>query len=378
MIDLDDVQAAARRLDGVAHRTPVFTSRTLDGLVGASVAPEGRVLPARRRVQVPRRVQQDRVAAGAPRTARRARVLVRQPCAGGRDRGAACSDAATILMPEDAPTAKADATRGYGADVVTYDRWTESREEIGARLAEERGLELVKPYDDPLVMAGQGTTALELLADVKGLDVLVTPVGGGGLIAGCSTVARALSPEMRIVGVEPEAGDDTATLVRNGRARPIDVPRTIADGLQTTEPGELTFAVNRRARRRDRHRERRPDRRRDGVPLRPDEARRRAERSSRRRGAAGRPDRAVRGSESCSQAETSERRASPSSCAATEKPARRTSTTVRSAAATSASPPGICPSTQPVSTSSMPRRTRPQRARVEVGAELAAPPGRAR
>ena len=148
-------------------------------------------------------------------------------------------------MPEDAPTAKADATRGYGADVVTYDRWTESREEIGARLAEERGLTLVKPYDDPLVMAGQGTTALELLADVKGLDVLVAPVGGGGLIAGCSTVARALAPEMRVVGVEPEAGDDTARSFATGERVHIDVPRTIADGLQTTAPGELTFAVNR-------------------------------------------------------------------------------------------------------------------------------------
>ena len=140
---------------------------------------------------------------------------------------------------------KLDATRGYGADVVTYDRWTESREEIGARLAEERGLELVKPYDDPLVMAGQGTTALELLADVPDLDVLVTPVGGGGLIAGCSTVAKALSPEIRVVGVEPEAGDDTAQSLATGERVRIDVPRTIADGLQTTEPGELTFAVNR-------------------------------------------------------------------------------------------------------------------------------------
>jgi threonine dehydratase len=143
------------------------------------------------------------------------------------------------------PVAKTEATRGYGAEIVTYDRWTESREEIGARLAEERGLELVKPYDDPLVMAGQGTTALELLADVKGIDTLVTPVGGGGLIAGCSTVTRALSPDMRVVGVEPEAGDDTARSLATGARVRIDVPRTIADGLQTTAPGELTFAVNR-------------------------------------------------------------------------------------------------------------------------------------
>jgi len=150
---------------------------------------------------------------------------------------------ATILMPEDAPSAKMEATRGYGAEVVTYDRWTESREEIGARLAEERGLQLVKPYDDPLVMAGQGTVAMELLDAVPDLDVLIAPVGGGGLIAGCSTAAKALRPEIRVVGVEPDAGDDTAQSLAAGERVRIEVPRTIADGLQASEPGELTFAV---------------------------------------------------------------------------------------------------------------------------------------
>ena len=152
---------------------------------------------------------------------------------------------ATILMPEDAPVAKAEATRGYGAEVVLYDRWTESREEIGARLADERGLELVRPYDDPLVMAGQGTVALELIDEVPELDVLVAPVGGGGLIAGCATVAKSLRPGIRVIGVEPEAGDDTARSLAAGERVRIAVPRTIADGLQATEPGELTFAVNR-------------------------------------------------------------------------------------------------------------------------------------
>jgi threonine dehydratase len=152
---------------------------------------------------------------------------------------------ATIVMPEDAPPAKADATRGYGAEIVTYDRWKESRETIGAALAAERDLELVRPYDDPLVMAGQGTTALELLADVPDLDVLVTPVGGGGLIAGCATAAKALQPSIRVVGVEPRAGDDTARSFAAGERIEIEVPRTIADGLQATAPGELTFEVNR-------------------------------------------------------------------------------------------------------------------------------------
>jgi threo-3-hydroxy-L-aspartate ammonia-lyase len=239
------VQAAARRLEGVAHRTPVFTSRTLDGLVGASAHLKAECF--QRGGAFKFRGAYNKIAS-LPEHLRRRGVLAYS--SGNHAQAVAIAASllgthATILMPEDAPTAKADATRGYGADVVTYDRWTESREEIGARLAEERGLALVKPYDDPLVMAGQGTTALELLADVKGLDALVAPVGGGGLIAGCSTVANALAPEMRIVGVEPEAGDDTARSFAAGERVQIDVPRTIADGLQTTAPGELTFSVNR-------------------------------------------------------------------------------------------------------------------------------------
>jgi threo-3-hydroxy-L-aspartate ammonia-lyase len=245
VIDLDDVQAAARRLEGVAHRTPVFTSRTLDGLVGASAHLKAECF--QRGGAFKFRGAYNKIAS-LPEHLRRRGVLAYS--SGNHAQAVAIAASllgthATILMPEDAPTAKADATRGYGADVVTYDRWTESREEIGARLAEERGFALVKPYDDPLVMAGQGTTALELLADVNGLDALVAPVGGGGLIAGCSTVANALAPEMRIVGVEPEAGDDTARSFAAGERVQIDVPRTIADGLQTTAPGELTFSVNR-------------------------------------------------------------------------------------------------------------------------------------
>ena len=126
-----------------------------------------------------------------------------------------------------------------------YDRWTDDREEIGRQLAEERGVALVRPYDDPLVMAGQGTTALELLDDVPDLDVLVAPVGGGGLIAGCATAATALRSGIRVVGVEPEAGDDTRRSLESGERVNVGVPKTIADGLQSAEPGELTFDVNR-------------------------------------------------------------------------------------------------------------------------------------
>jgi threonine dehydratase len=153
---------------------------------------------------------------------------------------------AVILMPEDAPPAKLEATRGYGAEVVTYDRWSEDREALGRALAEERGLTLVPPYDDPLVMAGQGTAALELLDEVPELDVLVAPVSGGGLIAGCATAAKARRPAIRVVGVEPEAGDDTRRSLAQGDRVEIPVPRTIADGLQVTAPGKLTFEVNRR------------------------------------------------------------------------------------------------------------------------------------
>jgi threonine dehydratase len=149
---------------------------------------------------------------------------------------------ATILMPEDAPASKLAATRGYGAEVITYDRYTQDREELGVGLAEERGLALVKPFDDELVMAGAGTAALELLDEVGELDLLVTPVGGGGLISGSATIARARGVA-RVVGVEPEAGDDVRQSLQRGERVRIDVPRTIADGLQTPEPGVFTFTV---------------------------------------------------------------------------------------------------------------------------------------
>jgi len=153
---------------------------------------------------------------------------------------------ATILMPEDAPALKLEATRGYGADIVTYDRYAEDREAIGSRLAEERGLTLVPPFDDPLVMAGQGTVALELMEEAGELDCLLTPVGGGGLIAGCATIAKELQREITVIGVEPEAGDDTRRSLEAGERIEIEVPRTIADALQLPAPGRLTFEVNSR------------------------------------------------------------------------------------------------------------------------------------
>jgi threonine dehydratase len=146
-------------------------------------------------------------------------------------------------MPEDAPVLKLDATRGYGAEVVTYDRYTEDREAIGTALAEQRGLALVRPFDDPLVMAGQGTAALELLDDEGDLDLFVAPVGGGGLMAGCATV---VAPAARVVGVEPEAADDYKRSLEAGHPVEIEVDRSIADALQVPRPGDLTFEINSR------------------------------------------------------------------------------------------------------------------------------------
>ncbi len=246
MLELDDIRAAAARLDGVAHRTPVLTSRTLDEQTGAHVHLKAECF--QRGGAFKFRGAYNKLSS-LPDDALQRGVIAYS--SGNHAQAVALAAAllgshATIVMPEDAPAAKVEATRGYGAEIVLYDRWTESREEIGARLAAERGLELVKPYDDPLVMAGQGTTALELLAEVPDLDLLVTPIGGGGLMAGCATVVRALRPAARVVGVEPEAGNDTARSLAAGERVQIGVPWTIADGLQAREPGELTFAVNQR------------------------------------------------------------------------------------------------------------------------------------
>lgn len=235
MISADDVRAAARVLDGVAHRTPPISSRTL----GADVVLKPECL--QRAGAFKFRGAYTKISSLAPGT----NVLAFS--SGNHAQAVALAArlvgaAATILMPEDAPRSKLDATRGYGAEVVTYDRYAEDREAIGEALAAERGLELVRPYDDPLVMAGQGTAALELIEDAGPIDTLVVPVGGGGLVSGCATIGRTLGVR-RIVGVEPAAGDDWRRSLAAGRREQIDVPRTIADGLQTTAPGRLTWEV---------------------------------------------------------------------------------------------------------------------------------------
>ncbi|PAK28117.1 pyridoxal-5'-phosphate-dependent protein [Streptomyces sp. alain-838] len=241
-----DVQDAAARLDGIAHRTPVLTSRTLDALVGAEVYVKCEnfqrvgAFKFRGAYNAASRLPAGQLARGiaAYSSGNHAQAVA----LAARELGTT----AVVLMPEDAPRAKREATAGYGAEIVTYDRYTQDRTALGEALAEERGLALIPPYDHPHVIAGQGTAALELLEETGALDALVVPVGGGGLVAGSATAAKALHPGIRVVGVEPEAGDDTKRSLDRGERVTVPVPRTIADGQALPTPGEITFAVNRR------------------------------------------------------------------------------------------------------------------------------------
>ncbi|MFF9192441.1 threo-3-hydroxy-L-aspartate ammonia-lyase [Streptomyces rochei] len=241
-----DVRDAAARLDGVAHRTPVLTSRALDALVGAETFVKCEnfqrvgAFKFRGAHNAASRLSAGQLAKGiaAYSSGNHAQAVA----LAARELGTT----AVVLMPEDAPRAKREATAGYGAEIVTYDRYTQDRTALGEALAEERGLALIPPYDHPHVIAGQGTAALELLEETGPLDALVVPVGGGGLIAGSATAAKALHPGIRVIGVEPEAGDDTKRSLDSGARVTIPVPRTIADGQALPTPGELTFSLNRR------------------------------------------------------------------------------------------------------------------------------------
>lgn len=246
VVGIDDVRIAARRQEGVAHRTPVITSRTLDGRVGARVLLKAEAL--QRTGSFKFRGAYNKIAALADEERKRGVVA---PSSGNHAQAVALAASllgapATIVMPRDAPELKLAATKGYGAEVVTYDRYREDREQIAREMAEARGLTLVRPFDDPLVIAGQGTAALEFVEDLGGIDLFLVPVSGGGLIAGCATAAKALCPDARVIGVEPEAGDDYRRSLEAGRRIAIEVPHTVADALQVTAPGELTFEINRK------------------------------------------------------------------------------------------------------------------------------------
>ncbi|HEV2108827.1 MAG TPA: threo-3-hydroxy-L-aspartate ammonia-lyase [Thermomicrobiales bacterium] len=243
-ISLDDIRAAASRLEGVAHRTPVLTSRTLDAMVDGQVFLKAENL--QRAGAFKFRGAYNALATLSPEQRGRGVVTF---SSGNHAQAVALAAQlhqapATIVMPTDAPPSKLAATRGYGATVVTYDRYKEDRAAIGARIAREQGATLIPPFDYAPVMAGAGTTALELIEDVGQLDLLLVCTGGGGLLSGCAVAAKALFPETIVMGVEPEAGDDfKRSLEADHRIGLTEVPRTIADGQQTQMPGELTFAV---------------------------------------------------------------------------------------------------------------------------------------
>ncbi len=229
----------------VAYRTPVITSAALDELLGIRALLKAESL--QRTGSFKFRGAYNKIAS-IPLADRERGVLAFS--SGNHAQAVALAASlldtrATIVMPADAPALKLQRTRDYGAEVVIYDRYAEDREEIGLRIARERGLELVRPFDDPLVIAGQGTAALELVAQSGDLDWLLAPVSGGGLIAGCAVAIKACCPRARVIGVEPQAADDFRRSLAADRPITIDVPRTIADSLQVTAPGELTFAINR-------------------------------------------------------------------------------------------------------------------------------------
>ena len=238
-----DVQAAAQRLAGVAHRTPVMTSRTADEITGARLF--FKCENFQRMGAFKFRGAYNALARFD--AAQRAGGVIAYS-AGNHAQGIALAARllgmrAVIVMPQDAPALKIAATRGYGAEVVLYDRYRESREEIGARIAAERGMTLVPPFDHADVIAGQGTAAMELFEDAGALDALVVCVGGGGLIAGCALAASRLAPGCRVIGVEPEAGNDVQRSLATGERVRIDVPVTIADGAQTQQVGALNFPI---------------------------------------------------------------------------------------------------------------------------------------
>lgn len=239
----DDVVQAAERIAGAAHRTPVLTSRTVNEEFGAEVFFKCENM--QRMGAFKFRGGYNALAKFSP-AQRRAGVVAFS--SGNHAQAIALSARlleipATIIMPEDAPAAKVAATRGYGATVVTYDRYTEDREQIGRALAKRDGLTLIPPYDHADVIAGQGTAAKELFDEVGPLDAFFVCLGGGGLLSGSALATRALSPGCLLYGVEPEAGNDGQQSFRTGQIVHIDTPRTIADGAQTQHLGQLTFPI---------------------------------------------------------------------------------------------------------------------------------------
>lgn len=242
-VTYDDIVAAASRLSGRAHRTPVVTSQTVDARVGASVffkcesLQRAGAFKFRGAYNALSRLSSEQRLRG---------VLTYS--SGNHAQAVALAGRllgipTTVVMPRDAPFVKLEATRGYGGEVVTYDKQKESREAVSARLAAERGLHVVPPYDHPHVIAGQGTAARELFEEVGPLELLLVPCGGGGLLSGSAISASALSPGCRVVGVEPAAADDATRSFKTGTLHSVTNPDTVADGARTPSLGKLTFPL---------------------------------------------------------------------------------------------------------------------------------------
>jgi threonine dehydratase len=238
-----DVVEAAERIRGVAHKTPVMTSTTANELSGAELY--FKCENFQRMGAFKFRGAYNSIAQFSDEQRQRGVVTY---SSGNHAQAIALSAKllgiqATIIMPHDAPAAKVAATKGYGGEVIVYDRYKQDREEIGRRLSAERGMTLIPPYDHPHVMAGQGTAAKELIEEVGRVDYLFVCLGGGGLLSGSALAAKALNPRCKVIGVEPEAGNDGQQSLRKGEIVTIDVPKTIADGAQTTHLGNYTFPV---------------------------------------------------------------------------------------------------------------------------------------
>jgi threonine dehydratase len=246
LLTASDIRAAATRIRPLAKRTPVLTSADFDAEAGLRVFFKCENLQTGGAFKIrgasnlilsipPADLPSGVVAFSSGNHAIAVAIAARYAGA-----------AAIIVMPADAPRSKLDTTRQHGAHIVTYDRFHESREAIAAHILEETGATLVPPFDHPAIMAGQGTAALELLEDVSDLDALIAPVGGGGLLSGCATIAKEMRPQIRIFGVEPRDANDTFLSFEAGERRSIPLPATSADGLRSTQPGELTFPIMRK------------------------------------------------------------------------------------------------------------------------------------
>jgi threonine dehydratase len=241
-VTFDDVAAAHERIKPFAWRTPVLTSSTIDALTGAKVHFKCENL--QRMGAFKFRGAYNALSQLTPDEKRRGVVTF---SSGNHAQAVALAGKllgipATIVMPTDAPPVKLDATRGYGAEVVLYEK-NQDRAELAKRISSERGLMLIPPFDHPHIVAGQGTAAKELIEDAGPLDILMVPCGGGGLLSGCAVAARHLSPGCRVIGVEPAAGDDGLRSFRSGKLETIGLPVTIADGARTTSLGKITFAL---------------------------------------------------------------------------------------------------------------------------------------